>query len=341
MYQRSDLGRHVARLFKIVLYVRSRRPGESVGRRELAAFCRCSERTVQRDVLLLQADLPLEYDRGTKSYTLPEKGWAYPLVPMGAEDAMALALARDLLTAPGLPYREQVAAALDKATAGLSPPLRALLAEAAQVLLPGVSPRDYSQAPLGPLLEAAAGKRVVEIDYESRSGGGGRAWRAVDPYAVEPREGLFWELHGWCHTNRAVRTFALDRRFHGVRLREDTFAVREVEWAAFARQQGIFAGLRGGEAVEVAVRFAPAVALYARERQWPPGLTAREEADGSVLLAGRLQGVEGILPEILRWRRHAEVLGGPELRAGMIEEIEAMAALYSEDEEKTDGADSE
>lgn len=250
--RRADASERVARLFKIILLVHQRRPHENIGRAFLARECGCDAKTIGRDIVLLRnADVPFEYDAARRTYTLPEKAWSYPLAPLTPQDVMALALARDLVSAPGTPYAAAVRRALDNATAGLSVRLRNLLAEAGRVLLPGQLPRDYSHAPLGPLIEAAAGRAGVEIDYESRQSG--RAWRRVDPYAVEARAGVYWELHGWCSDNNAVRTFALDR-VRSVRPTGETFTVREAEWAAFVAQAGGIGGLRGGVDVPVAVR---------------------------------------------------------------------------------------
>ena len=104
--------------------------------------------------------------------------------------------------------------------------------------------------------------------------------------------------------------------------------VREEEWSAFAAVKGVVGGVRGGTAVSVDVLFLPPVAGYARDHRWPEGLILAMEADGTARLTGLAQGVEGLVAELLRWRRHCRVEGGPELRAWMAEEVRAMAALY-------------
>lgn len=326
----SDTLARVARLFRIILLIRSRKAGSRLGRRELADACRCGARTIQRDLDLLQGliHLPLEYSRLAGAYILREEGWVFPLAAITLEDAMALALARGLLSAPGLPEQAAIAGALDKTTTGLSPDLRELLTNAARVFQPGRLPRDYSAAPLAAFWDAASACRTMEMDYESRHSS--RHWRAVDPYAVEARDGLFWEIHGWCHDNKTILTFALDR-VHAVRTRNETFTVREAEWASFLANETV-GGLRGGPEITVQVRFSPEVAAYARDRRWPSTLHISAESDGGALLTGTVQGVEGLVPELLRWRRHARVLGGPELRARVAEEVQAMAALYAVEE---------
>ena len=190
----------------------------------------------------------------------------------------------------------------------------------------GTPLRDYSQSPLDLLQEAARCHQSVELDYESRSRAE-RSRRIVDPYRIEAREGQYWELHGWCHRRQAVRTFALDQ-VRNVRQTGAKFELRSLEWAAFLETRGVVSGLRGEEPVPVDVLFIPPVAAYARTRQWPDGLFLAIDADGSVRLSGTAAGVSGLVPELLRWRRYCQVLGGPALRAAMTEEVHALAALY-------------
>jgi predicted DNA-binding transcriptional regulator YafY len=323
----SEALQRVARLFKIITLVQSQMKGRPLGRRELAEACGCDIRTVQRDLQLLQeADIPIEYNYGRHAYVLPEKGWVFPIAPLTAEDALALALARGIVGAPGLPQPEALRATLDKLTGSLSPTLAELMREAAQVLQLGRPSRDYSHAPVSELIAASSAGQTVEMDYRSRSRGE-RSWRRVDPYVVEARAGQFWELHGWCHRNEGIRTFALDQVF-GIRATGEGFAVQEAEWGAFAAAKGVVGGVRGGPAVAVDVVFVPPVAAYARDHSWPEGLTLTEEADGAVRMTGSALGVEGLVAELLRWRQFCRVEGGPELRAKMIDEISAMTDLY-------------
>lgn len=324
----SDALQRVARLFKIVTCLRSQTPGRPLGRQALADACECDKRTIQRDLQLLQeADIYIEYDPRTRTYTLPEKGWVFPVSALTAEDALALALARGLLQTSGLPQSAALLTTLDKVTGSLSPALAELMHEAAQVLQPGQLTRDYSRAPIPELLAAAQARQTVEVDYQSRSGQA-RFWRPIDPYLIAARAGQFWELHGWCPRNEEIRTFALDQVF-GLRLIGSTFHLREAEWNAFATSRGIVGGLRGGLPIPVEVVFLPPVAAYARDHHWPDGLTFQMHPGGTAQLTGTALGADGLVAELLRWRRFCRVDGGPELRARMAEEVQAMAALYA------------
>lgn len=320
--------RRATRLFKIVTLVFANPAGAALGRDELSFACGCDIQTIHRDVKTLRAaGVPLEYNARAKSYQLPDKDWAFPLVTLTAQDMVTLALARGLLTGTSTAQNAALLDVLDKATAGVPPALKALLNNAADAVRPPTSPRDYSQAPLEALVHAAASRRTVEIDYESASGGV-RAWRRLDPYAIEPREGRFWELHGWDHRRGEIRTFALNRVFE-MRETDAAFVLREEAWAAFAGVGGVIGGLRGGTPETVEVLFAAPAAAYAVARRWPPGLTCVSLPDGTARLIGEVQGLDGMTAELLRWRRHAHVVGGPALRTRMQEELAAMLALYA------------
>ena len=323
----SEGMQRLARLLRIVRLIDTRTPGHALGRRELAEECQCHVRTIQRDLdLLCEAGLPLHYDPHRRAYILPEQEWTFPGIHLTVEEVLSLGLARCLLDRPGIPHQQIMLQALDKATSTFPLELKRLLSEAGQVVRTEAGPRDYSRAPIAPLIEAGRDCQTVEIEYQSGSGGE-PVWRTVDPYAVEAREGQYWELHGWCHRHMSIRTFALDR-VYGIRTTQTRFVIREEEWAAFAGASGVIGGLRGSAAVEVEVIFSSEVASYALARRWPEGLMVVRRPDASVWLTGTALGVAGLLPELLRWRRHAQVRGGVELLAAMQEEVQALHELY-------------
>lgn len=336
-YYNSDAPARAARLFKIVTLVAGRRVGERIGREQLASACECTVKTIQRDLQCLQeARIPLEWDTAGRTYTVPDRGWRFPVVMMTPGDAMALAVARGLLlnTPDALPLTAEIAAALEKATACLTPELRSMLESSARALADrGGAARDYSRAPIAPILEAISLRRSVEMLYDSRSSHA-RERRLIDPYRLDRRDGRYFELHAWCHRRCQVRTFALDRILEA-RVTERPFPLRPWDES----DEGVVGGLRGGDPIAIEVRFDAQVALYARERRWPFQARFEECEGGALLMCGTVRGTEGILRELMTWQRHAEVLGGPELRARVAEEVAAMAALYSGCPRRSGGTD--
>ncbi|HZO88727.1 MAG TPA: WYL domain-containing protein [Chthonomonadaceae bacterium] len=332
VYFNSDTYPRAVRLFRILTLLASRAPFEPLGLSELAAACDCSKKTIQRDLdCLQQAQVPLRYDQALRAYVLPEKGWKLPVASLSATDVLALSLVRGLLsnTSAPLPFAEEIRAALEKVSAGLTPGLRAQM----EALAGGIAEtqglaRDYSHAPMGVLLQAIQQRQTLEILYESyRSQTCQR--RCVDPYALDRREGRYLELHAWCHRRQQVLVFALDRIYEAVPTGQ-TFIKRP--WKLTS--QGVVGGLRGGTPVAVVVRFDAEVAPFARARRWPFAARITEDpaVPGAILLRGQVRGLDGIVRELLSWRSHAQVLGGPELRARMAQEVQALAALYAEPE---------
>lgn len=335
---RSDVTR-VTRLLKIIARLRQRQPTEQVGRKLLADEFGCDLRTIQRDIELLQVSLhlALTYDRASKTYLLEPESDASLSMNLTAEETLALALARGLLTAPGFPLKDAVLAALDKATSQLPVAFQDILSQSEQTFHAEALARDYSQAPLALLMEAAHAGQTLELYYQSRSSKQ-LTWRCVDPYEVALRNGQYWELHGWCHTRQAIRTFALDK-IEQVRPTSALFTRHEQKWADFQAADGVLGGLRGEAPVTVDVVFDACVADYALDRQWPKTLRLCVLPDGSVQMTGIVQGTDGLLVELLSWRRHVLVRGGPELRARIEAEVQAIAARYKQDdcEENADG----
>ena len=317
----------VTRLVKILSLLHSRLPGHRLDADMLSIECHCDTRTIHRDLNLLRkgASVPITYCRPEKAYVLAEADWTFPIAPLTGEDILALSLLRGLTQRPDLPAAEAVRRVLDKVTSALSPALRRLLAESSQALRIDTGPRDYSQAPLEPLRQAITDQEILRMDYDSRSGGK-RTWRLLNPYAIAVSKEQRWMVHGWCHENKAFRTFSLDKIL-GVQRTGDRFLRDEVGWAEFDGMTGIVGGLRGASIISVEAIFAPEVAAYL-DKGWPETLTLVQEPDGSVRLMGTVLGTEGIVTELLRWRRHCFVVGGPELRAAMEEEITVMAGLY-------------
>ena len=323
---RRDATVRITRLLRLLLYLRRYDDRRSISRSACAAECGCSLSTLSRELRFLCEEGFLESSR-RGVYRVVEATLLAPLLSLTPDHLLGLGLARVFLSRPDIPLGAQMQGALDHLLKGVSPRLRELVQDATgeQRQRPG-NPTKLGAPALTTLVEAWLSQQTISMDYESQASG--RRRRHLDPYHITA-EGSLWFVHGWCHNNKAIRTFALDR-LHGAELLPQTFRRNAVAWAAFAETEGIFLGLRGGPPVLIRVRFAPEVATYAlRPHRWPAGLTARREPDGSVLLTGTARGVDGILTEILRWRRHAQVEGGPELLAAVHAELDALNKIYS------------
>lgn len=324
---RTDASIRIARLLKLLNLIRTQNDERPRRIPEMAFQCDCSRATLHRELRFLKREGLISCLR-KGVYCLETRGGSLPITSLTAEDALALALARGLLDRPDVPMRSEILAALDRITAVLSAPMRELFQKATSTIRAEPTGGDLGNAPLPVVIESWMHHQTLEMDYDSRSSG--RRWRLLDAYQVTAEGGL-WMVHGYCHENEKILAFALDR-IHEARLTDLTFTRDEDAWKSYEETEGSFLGLRGGDLVTVRVRFSPEVAPYAlRTHRWPRTLTATPEPDGSVLLTGTVRGTEGIVVELLRWRRHAHVEGGPELRAAMAAEIAALTALYADE----------
>jgi len=87
----SDALARVAWLFKIISLVSAPTVGYPLGRSELADACGCKVRTMHRDLgLLAEAGIPIEYNKRSKTYRLPEKGCTFPVASLATQEALAL-----------------------------------------------------------------------------------------------------------------------------------------------------------------------------------------------------------------------------------------------------------
>lgn len=330
----SDPVACVLRMFVILLRIAARRPDQRISRQSLADECECSVSTIKRAVNTLRAArIPLDYDPAQRTYRLDDMGWNLSLAALSGTQALTLDFALSLLanTQPPGPLACRARSAQTLLRAAVPAAHRHRLEQTDTLLHPaGGLARDYSHAPLDLLWDAARRQQTVQMLYDSRNSGRCEQ-RLADPYRIDQREGRYWEMQAWCHRDRRVKTFALDR-IEQARLSGQTFVVQP--WDNSDR--GVMGGLRDKDWIALEVRFDAVVAPYARARAWPFEAQWEEQDDGSVILRGQVRGAEGVVRELLSWRRHAAVLGSPELRAHMAEEVEAMAALYRPDARKRD-----
>jgi predicted DNA-binding transcriptional regulator YafY len=297
-----------------------------------------SARTVRRHLNHLKDEEWVDYDPVKRSWHLTAQADTLTITPLALslEEGVALGAARALITPlSSLPTGQEdilqtvLRRTFDRLLAALPQNVQSRATEMERAVRTVPAAVTTLHIPLSEFVEAISEKQTLDVLYESLSSkAAAPSWRRIDPYEIEEdvdRRRFF--LHGWCHRNQAIRTFALER-VSEIGVTEQTFSRRDAEWEAFAAVTGIVGGLRGFDPVPVDVRFSPEVAVYALRYSWPDGLTIVPEENGGARLTGTAQGTEGILREVLRWRRHAHVVGGSELLEAMREEIDAIRSLY-------------
>ena len=329
---RRDAAERLARLLHILTTLRVKPEGVPVRAVQLEHPFLYSRRTLYRELHFLEQEGYLCWKR-SEGVLLTPQGALMPHAPWNAEDTIAFAIAQLCLAHSDLANQPALQTAFAKITGTLSPGLNRLMKEAlrASAAFPPPVAANPNPIPsdafsnLQTILKAIQNRHTLQMEYDSP--GSGCASRLLDPYHLEMQNSERILLHGWCHRREELRAFRV-RRIQRMQTTGHAFRWRDDLWDAYQKQDGIFQGLRGGLPIAVRVRFAPEVVRYAQEHGWPAGVQFQSSSDGTAFLMGTVQGVDGILVELLRWRRHIYLEGGPELRRAYLAELNAMLDLY-------------
>lgn len=178
-------GRQVPRLIKLMLTLGGR-PGRTVA--DLAARLGCVERTVWRDLQVLEASgIPLTNERGGRHtrWFIADGHTRSLAIPFTHDELLALHFGRHLLRPlEGTVFQEAMRSALDKVQAGLSPAALRFLEELDQGISarnPGFKEYARFRETIEILRQAIERRRTVEITYHS-FGRDALNTRRVNPY---------------------------------------------------------------------------------------------------------------------------------------------------------------
>jgi proteasome accessory factor B len=298
---------------------------------ELAEETGVNRRTIHRDLNAIhEAGYPLvsEWRDGVKAYRFITRFKDVPPISFTLQELMTLGFLRtqaELLK--GTPFYDDMEAIARKVNSVLPPRYVAHMERIAHVSLPLLQGgRDYGRSAeqLKLLREALLFQYRVTISYDAK-GKGEPASYEVEPYTLLFYKGGLYLL-GFAMNRGALRTFSVER-IAAVEVGRERFEIPE-EYRPEEQLHGSF-GIVDEPAMEVRVRFAPAIAHAIRERIWHPSQTVSDEADGSVVVSFIAGGRMEIISWVLSYGRHAELLGPAELRAEAAGQAQEMAARYA------------
>jgi predicted DNA-binding transcriptional regulator YafY len=171
---------------------------------------------------------------------------------------------------------------------------------------------------------ALLSRRRLKIRHYRRSSGETMDREVSPQRLVHYRDN--WYLDAWCHTRRALRTFAVDAILTARVLARACREVPDAELdAALAPGYGIFAGA----SVETAVlRFEPRRARWVSREIWHPRQEGHFELDGAWLLRLPFSDSRELVMDILKYGNDVEVLAPAGLRQAVAAELAAAAARY-------------
>ena len=148
--------------------------------------------------------------------------------------------------------------------------------------------------------------------------------RIVDPLCLRCADKALY-LVGFDRSAKAFREFKVARISHAEKLIERCDAHPDFDEGEFWKHAG---KVGTGDAVEVAIRFAPRVAKIGAEYPLVASQTLRDAADGGVVLSATVAGLHEVQRYVLGWGQDAEVLAPAELREAVAEELETTLRKY-------------
>ena len=291
-----------------------------------------SRATFKRDIEYMRDRLnaPIEWDRGDGGYRYTSgvtgQQQSLPGLWFNASEAYALLMMQALLSEmqPGL---------LGPHIAPLKARLRAVIESGkhpagdveSRVKLLNVAARPVTDKNFEVVAAALLGRQRLQILYYSRVRNESSI-REVSPQLLIHHRGN-WYLGAWCHQQEAMRSFAMDAIEQASVLSKSSKAMPKKALDGFVGQgYGIFSG---SDVQWAKLRFTEERARWVSRELWHPLQRLTAQKDGRLVMELPFTDLRELSMDILRQGRHVEVLGPPELRAQVAQELRKTLGQYS------------
>ena len=304
-----------------------RSAGRGIRTARIASELGIAPRTVRKYLTELSGSgrLPL-YRDGRRWRLVDNARLEMPPVTFLLEEATAVYLAARLLMQHADQPNPSVRGAVGKLAAvvprDLSPVFDLLVERAA----------CDASAPFAEIFQALAYgwalSRVVRLEYAPRSSGEPFAC-AFRPFLLEPsRLGAALYAIGRADPPGQLRVFKAER-ITSASLTMTTFTPPEDHDLLDRLDRAWGVWLTDEEPVEVRLRFAPDVAARVAETRWHPSQRLERLPNGGLEMSITIASTVELLPWILGWGGHCEVLAPKRLRAEVAAELRCAADRYS------------
>lgn len=304
-----------------LLALLQRRPSWSG--QELADRLEVDTRTIRRDVERIRSlGYRVDSTPGTAGGYRLGVGTDMPPLLLDEDEAMAVAVLLGVSAGVAIPGIERATlATLARVDRLLPPRLQRQVKALRAATLPLMGPVDtVPSAQLASLAQACEGHEIASFGYSSREGKA--TTRRVEPHWLVATDRR-WYLVAYDLDRRDWRTFRVDRA-RSVRLTGHTFTPRPLD----DPRKMVATALSGtGYRYRAVVRFdVPATELSKRV---PPHVGSVEDDRGSAMLEIGVDDAIWLTGYLVGLGLPFEVVGPPELRAGVLEVAERVAGAHS------------
>jgi len=238
--------------------------------------------TISRDIDFMKDRLnaPIEYDALHRGYYYSEPHYRIPMGFSGADELLALGMAKNILTM----YRDTPI--YDAAHHLLDSIIAPLAAESdsdwyeSRIVVPQVPSAPIPPDVWNPVTTALRENRVLTFEYQGAYDEDYKS-RRVRPYQLLFDSGL-WYLYGFAEERKGIRIFSL-RRMKDIALAKDNFILpKDFDYRAGSGGShfGVFAGQKK---YRFKVAFYDYSVTWVMDRQWTDDQKVTETEDGIVI----------------------------------------------------------
>jgi predicted DNA-binding transcriptional regulator YafY len=249
---------------------------------EMAKKYESSLSSIGRDIAFMKYSLnaPIEYSAQHRGFYYTVPNYRIPAGFSGAEDLLALGMAKNLLS---LYHNNPLFEAANHLLECITAPLAAEGNADWYVNCIVVPP--VPSAPIAPdawksITTALRENRILAFDYQGIWGGEHKP-RRVRPYQLLFDTGV-WYLYGFCEERKAIRIFSLPR-MKNLTLTADHFFLPENFDYRANNSGSFFSVFAGQEKIQFCIGFYDESALWVQERQWAEDQKIEETEDGVVM----------------------------------------------------------
>lgn len=321
----SDYAR-LHRIIKIISLIQGQ-PGWDA--RRLAVECNVRERTIYRDMNLLQgANIPYYFDREHKGYQIRRDFFMKP-VDLTLDEALAIiALGEHIGGRQQIPMMRAAERAVAKIRSQLPDKLRRELENLdghLGIRLAAATSPDGITDVYEKMREAIGSRRALRCQYESMARSAEGRPFLFKPYA------LFFSQRAWYavghHGDRGeVRCLKLNR-FSEVTPTDQSYVI-PADFSLKKHLGNAWRMIRGRKRYEIEMRFDAQFAETISDTHWHDTQQQRWNPDGSMTLTCKVDGLDEIVWWVLSMGPHCRVVAPGELASRVKELANQIVKLY-------------
>lgn len=295
--------------------------------RDIAAEQECSERTVYRDMEVLElAGIPIDFDPEDRCYRV-RQDFRFPSLNVTEEEAIGQGTAAAITTGPGLDINAGARPVTQKLAAASKLELAQVVADAGElVAVLDLKLADHSRhRDIIRTVQSALIKRKQLTGTYRSPHEPDEVRLHLHPYRLCLVKAA-WYLIGRPEGDVAPRTYRV-ARFKTLRML-DANALVPQDFDLKGYFGNAWAVFRGERSYDVEILFSKEAAATVTENVWHHTQKVRKNKDGSVMLTFRVDGLNEIIRWVLGWGSRARVIQPPELRDRIVSQLTESIQAY-------------